>query len=203
MYKVFIENRSIIFTDKKLNDVNIHLINAESIDQIYPELLLIFTQISVKEQVVVYSVRIESEFKRLFENFKKITAGGGIVKRKNQILFIKRNGFWDIPKGMIESNETIKEGSIREIEEECGIKQIEINGLINITYHTYTYLGKLTLKKTYWYAFDYFGDEKVFPQAEEGITEVKWFDIDKLNEILDNTYCSIVEVIDVYMSIKR
>ena len=38
-----------------------------------------------------------------FSNYKLVIAGGGVVFNKNkEILFIFRNGYWDLPKGKIE-----------------------------------------------------------------------------------------------------
>ena len=49
-------------------------------------------------------------------------AGGGLVyNKKNQVLFIFRNGKWDLPKGGIEKGEKIAYTAIREVEEETGI----------------------------------------------------------------------------------
>ena len=43
-------------------------------------------------------------FQLFFNSYEKIEAAGCIVERKNKLLFIKRNGVWDIPKGKLESD---------------------------------------------------------------------------------------------------
>ena len=133
-----------------------------------------------------------------FENHHKVEAAGGIVKRKEKYLFIKRNGLWDIPKGKLENNESPEEGALREIEEECGISNFTINKHITTTYHTYEYKGIPTLKKTYWFSFKYDGPKKGNPQLEEGITKIAWKKKEDMNKILENTYASIADVIHSY-----
>ncbi|MEA3344283.1 MAG: NUDIX domain-containing protein [Patescibacteria group bacterium] len=61
----------------------------------------------------------------------KETSAGAVIFRKedNQILYLLLHyeaGHWDLPKGHIEENETEIETAKREVEEETGIKDIEI-----------------------------------------------------------------------------
>jgi 8-oxo-dGTP pyrophosphatase MutT (NUDIX family) len=145
----------------------------------------------------IYQLDDENDLLKVFGEYNFIEAAGGIVRRDHQYIFIKRNGLWDIPKGKLEKNESIEECAVREIEEECGlIKPIIERHLIN-TWHTYTTAkGKKFLKKTYWYLLNE-GNKKVnlVPQLEEGITEVKFFSVNDFNEIKENTYASIKEVL--------
>lgn len=137
-----------------------------------------------------------SDFKKLkkafFSNFKVLKAAGGLVKNcNNELLVIKRNGKWDLPKGHVEKGEKIKAAAIREVSEECGISGIEIKGFLANTYHTYYIKNRVILKETYWYLMSYNGNETLKPQIDEGITEVIWSRKEKLNEILENTYESL------------
>ena len=102
------------------------------------------------------------------------------MKRKKKYLFIKRNGFWDIPKGKLEKKESIEEGAVREIEEECGITEPIIENRIGITYHTYRYEDKPTIKKTYWFALNYAGPQQLKGHLDEGITKVAWLKSDEV-----------------------
>jgi 8-oxo-dGTP pyrophosphatase MutT (NUDIX family) len=126
---------------------------------------------------------VESCFRSFFKNYDWIEAAGGIVKRNDCFLFIKRNGVWDLPKGKIESNEKPKKAAVREIHEECGIIAENIGELIIETYHVYEYKGKNTIKKTYWYDFEYDGKAKLVPQTEEGITKVEWLKRKQLKKV--------------------
>ena len=145
---------------------------------------------------------IEKTFSTLFQDFDFVEAAGGIVKRKDTYLFIKRNGFWDIPKGKLDEGEIPENAAIREIEEECGINGPQLKDPICLTYHTYLFKGKPTIKKTYWYSLDYIGNKKLKGQKEEGITKVKWFKLDEIEKIRKNTFASILEVMDTYFNLK-
>ncbi len=134
--------------------------------------------------------------KKIIKSVTLIEAAGGLVKNsKGDFLFIYRNDKWDIPKGKLEKGEKPKEGAVREVEEECGIKIDECGKKIINTYHVYTSKGELVVKKTYWYKMKYKGKGKLKPQLEEGITDVQWFDKNHIATVLDNTFPSIVDVL--------
>ncbi len=137
---------------------------------------------------------------KLFQlNFQiKKAAGGLVTNQKKQLLFIKRRGLWDIPKGHIEKGETKEAAALREVSEECGISQLQIVKRMKTTYHTYYLEGKLTLKPSYWFLMAYVGTEPTKPQLNEGITEAIWVSNDKVPELLAQSYPSIVDVIDEF-----
>jgi len=202
MYKVFIENRPIIFAQNDALLKNTYCIASELLEKGEEDLALIVKSVPKKKNIVVLSDQIEEEFTRIFKDYDYIEAAGGIVKRKKKYLFIKRNGFWDIPKGKLEKKESIEEGAIREIEEECGIIGPSIQERICITYHTYRFKEKPTIKKTYWFALEYDGQKQVNGQLDEGITKVEWLKMDELKKVFKNTYPSILEVIQHYFDSK-
>ena len=53
----------------------------------------------------------------------KIYTSGGLVIKNNKILFIKKNGIWDLPKGKIEKGHKKKQTAIKEISEETGLNE--------------------------------------------------------------------------------
>jgi 8-oxo-dGTP pyrophosphatase MutT (NUDIX family) len=122
-------------------------------------------------------------------------AGGMVTNPRGEYLFIYRNDKWDLPKGKIEKGEGKRVGAVREVEEECGITVTEIGERICKTYHTYTYKGEMVLKRTYWYRMTYKGAEKLKPQKEEGITDVRWFRKGHIDAIVKNTFPSIMDVL--------
>jgi 8-oxo-dGTP pyrophosphatase MutT (NUDIX family) len=70
-------------------------------------------------------------------------AGGGLVyNTKGEILFIFRNGKWDLPKGGIEKNEKIKQTAVREVEEETGVTGLEVVEKLPKTYHVFKQIDK-------------------------------------------------------------
>ena len=201
MYKVFIQNRPIFFISTK---------EIEKHDGIFvKEKFAITDKVELTELLInlpshlflhVICENPEETLSLFFDNHQKIEAAGGIVKRKEKFLFIKRNGLWDIPKGKLEGNETPEIGALREIEEECGIRNFDLKEHILTTYHTYECKGIPTLKKTYWFSFEYDGSKEGIPQTEEGITKIAWKKKEDLNKILENTYASIADVIYAYFN---
>ena len=109
-------------------------------------------------------------------HFKKVEAAGGWVRNPQGLtLFIYRRGFWDLPKGKIDEGEDQAEAAVREVIEETGLKDPQLGGFLQPTYHTYREKGKRILKITYWYAMTA-SQENLLPQAEEDIEEAAWMD---------------------------
>lgn len=131
------------------------------------------------------------------KQFISIEAAGGLVRNKNgAYLFIYRLGKWDLPKGKIELGENAKEAAVREVEEECGISQLNVGDQLPSTYHIYQQKEKLILKRTYWYEMTYDGQETLIPQGEEGIEKVVWVTPNNLTDQKENTYQSLREMIE-------
>ncbi|MFO7940658.1 MAG: NUDIX domain-containing protein [Bacteroidales bacterium] len=199
MYKVFYDNRAIFFIDDfetwfaKESGLFYQFISVEHL-QI---LLKTFTKIKEIPQLFIISEDIEATFAAYQTLYTLIEAGGGVVESlSGEILAIKRHGKWDLPKGKIEDGETPEQGALREVEEECGIKDLTANGLLTHTYHTYLLNEQPILKKTHWYSMHHSGDAQLAPQTEEGITEVSWFPKNQLDAVINNTYASIIEVLN-------
>ncbi len=199
MYKVFIQNKPLFFISiDEMNDFNGFFIREYLALNEKQHLLSAIKLLPKTLNIYILCEDPKETMMLFFKTFKKIEAAGGIVNRKEKYLFIKRNGVWDIPKGKLESKESPEEGAKREIEEECGIENVEIGDLITITYHTYLINGENTLKKTYWFKASYTGDKKGVPQHIEGITKIAWKKKDSIHKIRLNTYSSIEDVIDFY-----
>ena len=122
--------------------------------------------------------------------------GSGHKFVKGKYLFIYRNDKWDLPKGKIEKGEQIKECAVREVEEECGIIVKKLGKKIGKTYHAYINREEVVLKKTHWFKMKSHGQEKLKPQKEEGITDVRWFKDDEVPTIVNNTFPSIIDVLE-------
>jgi len=200
MYKVFVENRAIIICEKNPILIDCVLLFADRIKSLEKDVFTLFDKKTPKMPLVILSQYPSKDFNRLFEKYTLVLAAGGLVKKNDKFLFIKRLGKWDIPKGKLEKLETPQQGAIREVEEECGINNLTIEQLIITTYHTYTEKNKQILKKTYWYAMNYQGNEEIIVQSQEGITKGKWLKKKKLDKIRNNTYESILEVLDTYFN---
>lgn len=202
-YKVFLNEKCIRFSSG--GNITLSKPLAESIENSegrLAEWLQTFAESTELETVLEHD-----KPKLLFEKFKSallcVPAAGGIVIRDQKILFIFRNGKWDLPKGKIDKGELAAEAAVREIEEECGIKGHEIIKTLPSTYHIYISpykksKGKWIFKETFWYEMTYEGEIDGSPQLEEGITKVCWFKKDELDEVYANTYASLKPIIDLY-----
>jgi len=133
-------------------------------------------------------------FKEFSDNYTVIQAAGGLVfNKENQLLTIKRNGLWDLPKGKIEKHEDQRAAALREVMEETGINMINISEKIGETYHAYFEDDAVLMKVTHWYIMNSNGKNNLKPQIEEGISEVKfetleWFrsqDFQSYNSVRD------------------
>ncbi len=198
MIKIFCPNQTIYLTNWKtgINQTdNAIIVAIKSKD----ELRLKYHELAEKkdvQEIYFYNKDIEQLYEHFSSLFQIIEAAGGLVKNKNgEWLFIFRNGKWDLPKGKIEKGEGITTAAIREVEEECGISQLTIKKELTSTYHTYYIDNKAILKRTYWFKMDCADESQLIPQTEEGITDVKWLPIIKLDQVYANTFESIKEVL--------
>ena len=133
------------------------------------------------------------------QKVKIIAAAGGLVVKGGKILMIYRLGKWDLPKGKLEKNESIEEGAIREVEEECGVK-VKILDKLDETWHTYHRKKKLHIKKTYWYLMECLDDSYMMPQISEGIEKVEWKTEKQSKNLLKDTYKNIRKVVKNYFA---
>ena len=99
--------------------------------------------------------------------------------RGKKILFIKKNGRWEFPKGRLKKGANRKKTAVREISEETGIKKKHLNIIMPLipTHHHNKISGSTVVKETSWFLIEYLGDPKkrLIPEKKEGITKCKWF----------------------------
>ena len=121
-----------------------------------------------------------------------VRAAGCVVHDDaGNMLLIRRNGRWDLPKGKVESGETLLQAALREAEEETGITPLPTTHypLPTKTYHTFNLYGGWHLKQTSWFDAHVAGEKPVGkPQDEEGITEVVWVTPDEWYRRLQGSY---------------
>lgn len=202
MYKVFIDQKPVIFIEKEELSTELNVVKAksiESIDDLKPHL----KAASIEHPLLLKSKNPKKSFKRLFADHKKIEAAGGIVKRGEKFLVIKRKGLWDIPKGKIDKGETAEVACVREIMEECGIDGHQITQPLTETYHTMKWNGRPAIKRTYWFMLTYDGPKKTSPETKEGITKAKWMTEEEMLGIRTKTYGSISAVLDAYEGLEN
>lgn len=132
---------------------------------------------------------------------KQIIAAGGLLNNPDgAILWIFRRGFWDLPKGKLDDGETIQTCAIREVQEETGIQNIQLHEMLNFTNHTYfdTYLNEEVVKRTYWFHMTIPNFQEGIPQVSEDIEKIEWHTLATCRHCLDNTFPTIIEVIEAY-----
>lgn len=189
MYKVFVNDCPIILTDNKKNAIKCNLVHFESvqIDEIVAQIFQ-----NKLEGIVLFCENLDTcwnEFQSYFKSQK--AAGGKVLNANNEVLFIYRFNKWDLPKGKLDKGESISECAIREVEEECGITNLQILKSLGTTYHIYQENGKTILKSTYWFLMhtDFVGE--LTPQSEEGIEQVVFKNEAGVKLALENSYENI------------
>lgn len=204
-YKVFLNGQRIEFAPY----FNITFTSEKDVAGVIPDRDGLDSWLSEFEKSGRPVLQIEAgEVERIFKAFRdlflQVDAAGGIVRKENRILFIYRNGKWDLPKGKIDEGETPEEAALREVSEECGISGHYIVKKCPSTYHIYRSpypenKGCWIFKETYWFEMGYEGPETTVPQQEEGITQAKWLTPHCLGEVLENTYENLKELIASYL----
>ncbi len=197
MYKIFINDSVLIIADTQNVD-NIEMSNSVIQDQVATLFRTILSEInpSGSNTYYLFSDNPKNTMMELQQTFKFIRAAGGLVVNKNnQYLAIKRNKKWDFPKGKLDKGERMRTAAKREVMEETGIKQLNVLEKAITTYHAYIIKKNIYLKKTNWYHMVSFYDGPLLPQEDEGITKVRWVDIEFLNAKKIKTFQSIKEII--------
>ncbi|SNR61175.1 NUDIX hydrolase [Lutibacter flavus] len=189
MYKVFVNDCPIILTDNK-NISSVYNIVEFKSDRIYQIVERLFQ--NELGGICLLCSSLKDNWEAFKSQFKiQEAAGGKVLNANNEVLFIYRFNKWDLPKGKLEKGETIEEGAIREVQEECGITNLEVENQLETTYHIFTRKNKIILKITYWFLMktDYTG--KLTPQKEEGIEAVIYKSNSEIKKALENTYENI------------
>jgi len=195
IYKVFKDNTAFFITNN-INNIN-NLKNKTITINKSSDILKIIEYESINnndETVIVICNNIEETINKLEMHYKpKLAAGGWVYNDNKQLLFIKRWGIWDIPKGHLEKGESMEECAIREVEEETGLRNLEIVEKLGISRHIFTRNGKEKLKETHWYKMQTNFKGKLIPQKEEDIEEVNWVENSDIESYLENSWKSLKE----------
>ena len=197
MHKIYLEKRCIVICSPEEpalsdpNSVELHLGETPDIASIVD----MFETSAYLSRVYIPTTDIEGTYRRFCGQFKEVNAAGGLVSnRRGDVLLIRRNDLWDLPKGHQEAGEDISVTALREVQEETGVLNLELKELICITDHCYRRNDIWHLKHTWWYDMLYTDPVDLTPQREEDITKAAWVARSGLSPYLKNTYPSIVEV---------
>lgn len=140
-------------------------------------------------------VKMDNKFKDL-----PLRNGVGIVllNKVNKIFVAKRidnpKNFWQMPQGGVNKGEKLLSAALRELEEETGIKEVELIQEIDgtMTYELPPHLlgiiwkGKYKGQKQKWFLMRYLGNDRDINIKTEKpeFLEWKWIDLDLLTEVV-------------------
>ncbi len=145
---------------------------------------------------VFYHANLEELRKAFFKKFSLVRAAGGLViNEKKELLLIFRRGKWDLPKGKLDKGEKLEDCAIREVEEETGLTGTNLISPLLLTYHTYHEGSRFILKESHWYRMKVSGAQKLTPQTEEGIHEIKWLTMADAEKLFPESYPSVADVV--------
>lgn len=194
MYKIFVGDKPIILTTEVAQETYFknYLLDTVNIGKVIKEL----TKTDLNEVRLIHKNK-EKLLSKFLKKLPNVVAGGGkVYNTEGNVLFIYRNDKWDLPKGKAESNETIEQTSIREVEEETGVKGLQITKPLQTTYHIFKRNGKHKIKVTYWFEMQTNFNGNLYPQEKEGITKVAWLNNEEAKEALSNSYANIKALVE-------
>ena len=202
MYKIYVNDKPLLLLSSE--DIDSHLYKTKNcLIARYPgktKFLLNYIDLMEKKNDYEYVAIHHSDAKQLFKDFKSLhviikACGGLVYNDKGKNLFIYRNGTWDLPKGKMDPGETKKECAVREVKEECGLKNLELKEKLVSTFHTYKKKsGVRVLKPVTWYLM-HSNDKDLKPQKSEGIKKVKWMSAAEFLKGPDRTFSTIYDVL--------
>lgn len=189
MYKVFVNDKPLFLTNQVVKETDFQLFLLESVD--IKQIIVKMFQNKI-QKAFLYHPDEKEILTKLKEKIPAVKAGGGLVFNKNgEVLFIFRNGKWDLPKGGTEKGEVIEETAIREVEEETGVTGLKITQKLQKTYHVFKRNGRYKLKITHWFEMKTDFEGTPVGQEDEGIEKVAWLKPEQIKEALSNSYENI------------
>ena len=193
MIKVFVNDKPIILTTvaEEGEHFKNYPLKGISLRKVIKEL----SKSDIEEIRLVHS-KEEKLLKKFLKLLPNVIAGGGkVINDRGEVLFIYRNDKWDLPKGKVGRRESIDKGAVREVEEETGVKDVQIVKPLEITYHIFKRSGRYKIKITYWFEMRTSYDGPLIPQENEGITDVKWLNSEESAKALEKSYANIRDLL--------
>lgn len=115
--------------------------------------------------------------------FKMIASGYGLFIRDGKILLLRRcntgymDGYYGLPAGHIEENETVTKGTLREIREETGVELAPSDIKLAHVMHR----KSNDIRMDFFYIVDQWNDEPMNSEPDK-CDDMDWFPFDALPE---------------------
>ena len=122
-----------------------------------------------------------------------LNAAGGVIARGGRILLQRRsdNGKWGLPGGILELNETYREGAVREMTEETGL-EVKLGGFLGI-FHNHDMIwpngDRAHVIGAYYIASIVSGE----PRTDEESLELRFFAENELPELFAEDHRAAVK----------
>lgn len=166
-----------------------------------PGLIARARKVAGAAQVTIAVPDVEAAWEAFARTYKRVEAAGGAVSdEQGRLLAIHRLGRWDLPKGKVDEGEAVEEAAVREVMEECGLRDVERGAHLCATWHTYVRKGERHLKRTDWYRMRASSRQPLIAQSEEDITEVRWLAPAEVEAMKAETYPSLLPVIAAWQA---
>jgi 8-oxo-dGTP pyrophosphatase MutT (NUDIX family) len=207
MYKIYFNNKPLFITNQITKGLEELLHHEETvlIDEfnVHTVKAMIHEMEAAKIHAGVFlHDDIEAAMKAFKKKFVLIKAAGGLIHTKeDELLLIFRRGKWDLPKGKLDDGEDLETCAVREVNEETGLENVNIEKSLCITYHTYHQDGKHILKESHWFLMKAKKQTNLLPQLEEDIEKCEWVPVDQLTSYMENTHVSILDVVNAGVKI--
>lgn len=192
MIEIFYNKKRIYLTDQINTDcilfkerIELKQIVFDYIENQQNETLCIFNE-DINE---LYSI-----FKSLFKF--KLAAGGLVINPLRQVLAIKVENVWQLPKGHVEVGETVAEAAIREVAEETSIDDLTIIEQLPSTFHIFVDKNNYFLKQTYWFKMTSNQINNPKPQKSENIQMAIWVKRQDIEFVKEKSYLNLSKIWD-------
>jgi 8-oxo-dGTP pyrophosphatase MutT (NUDIX family) len=199
--KIYFNNKPLFLVNELTPEIEEYLHHEETvfIDELNTH--TVKAMIHEMEQPKIHrGIFLHPDVDTLLKSFKKKfsfvqAAGGFVYTEDHQILLIFRRGKWDLPKGKLDPHEDLAACALREVKEETGLENVQLDKPLTITYHTYHQYGEYILKESHWYLMRSGRQEVFSPQTDEDIEKCEWVAVDHLASYMDNTHASVADVV--------
>ncbi len=133
-------------------------------------------------------------------------AGGLVVDPSDALLFIFKDGKWDLPKGIVDKGASAAKTALAEIVEETGIafSSLEIERKLIPTHNISKYQKIRYTKRTMWFQVRCSVLSTSFkPQTEEGIEHCEWIPVWELDKVFANCPDRVAYLLKYWLKFRR